>query len=548
MTAAETILYGGTVRTMDPHASSADAVAVAQGRIVAIGDEQAADWRGPHTTLIDLHGRTVLPGFQDAHIHPTAGGLNRLRCDLGEIHGRREYLDAVGEYGRANPNLEWVLGAGWYGDVFDGGFPDRSLLDELEPHRPVVLTSHDNHGVWVNSAALRRAGITSRTPDPAGGRIHRDHHGQPTGMLTEGAANLVTDLLAPVAQSDIEAALLNTQTYLHSLGITAWQDAALGDAIGIPDAYEAYCTLARQDRLSAKVTGALWWDRDTGADEQLAKLCRRRDTAPGHGFQATAVKIMQDGVCENLTGAMLQPYQNQAGECGLSFIDPDELARITRILDEQRFDVHIHAVGDRAVRESLDAASSTPGDWDSRHQLAHIDLIAEADIPRMAQHGVIANLQPLWARRDPVLVSTKLPYLTEQQQARHFVFGQLAAAGVPLAFSSDWPVSSPNPLWGAHVAVNRTAPPGDPHASDQQSQANPLLPDQAIGVHQALLGYTRGAARANRLETTTGSIELGKSADLTVLDQDPYRTPAREIGSLRVELTMASGTVVYTKP
>ncbi|WP_245580380.1 amidohydrolase [Arthrobacter castelli] len=528
--------------------SLSHAVAIKDGLIVAIGMPDVEAWKGRATEIVDLNGQFLLPGFQDAHIHPTAGGLAQLRCDLSGMHDRSEYLDAIGEYAKSNPSAPSIQGAGWYGDVFEDGFPDKSLLDAIEQHRPIVLNSHDGHGVWANSEALQRAGITRDTADPVGGRIHRDANGEPTGMLIERAADLVTDLLPPPTADDIEAALLQAQRYLHSLGITAWQDAAVGNALDMPDAFDTYRSLANRGMLTAKVTAALWWNHDADPEEQLARLLKRRAQGQIGNFQATAVKIMLDGVCENLTGSMLEPYRNQGDNRGLSFIEPEALRSVVADLDAEEFDVHIHAVGDCAVRDAVDSLSLVPRNHgDRRHQITHLDIIEEPDAIRMGDLGIIANLQPLWARLDPVLVSTKLPYLTREQQIHHFAFRTIRDAGSPLAFSSDWPVSSPDPLWGAHVAVNRTAPRTDPHALDKKSQTEPLLPDESVDTHDALAAYTIGAARANRLDDATGTLELGKSADIIVLDRDPYKTPSRELSDIEVQLTMVDGRAVYSK-
>lgn len=546
MTGAELLVHGGTIHTMDPQRPMVDAVAVAGGNIIAVGGAEVDAVRTARTDVVNLGGRALMPGFQDAHIHPLAGGLGQLECDLSELHDLQDYRRTIADYSRAHPNAQWIHGAGWYGDVFPGGFPDRTELDKLVAQRPAVFISHDAHGAWANSPALEHAGIDRHTPDPAGGRIVRDAQGEPTGMLLESAAELVTSLLPAVGNDQLERAMLTAQAYLHSLGITAWQDAAVGDALGIPDSLGLYSRLSERGLLTARVTGALWWQREGGL-EQIADLVDRRASVPPGRFQATAVKIMQDGVCENLTAAVVNAYQGQVHNHGLSFIEPEQLNRIVAELDAQAFDVHLHAVGDRAVRECLDAVEGSGSrSWDSRHQIAHIDLVEQADIERMSRLGVIANVQPLWARHDPVLVQTKLPYLDASQQAHHFAFGSLLRAGVQLALGSDWPVSSPDPLWGIHVAVNRTAPPADPHAQDERSQTDPLLAGEAVDVRHALAAYTHGAARANRLDAMTGSLTRGKAADFVILDRDPADVPNREISSIRVESTFIEGEVVYS--
>ena len=545
MTHADWIFSDGPVHTMDSDHPHTDAVAVADGKIVALGAD-AASWRGPATEFIDLAGKALLPGFQDAHVHPLAGGLQLLGCDLSGVHSLDEYRTLITDYARDNPSAEWVQGAGWYGDVFDGGFPHRALLDELVPDRPVFLISHDGHGAWVNSRALELAGITDTTPSPDGGIIARDGAGAATGMLIEHAADLVSALIPEPDAQHIRRALLTAQAYLHSLGVTAWQDAAVGQALGMPDSFEHYLAMESEGLLTATVTGALWWRRDLGL-EQL-ELFRERRARAGGRFRATAVKIMVDGVCENLTAAMTRPYKGHPHEVGMSLIEPEELARITRAVDAEGFDLHLHAVGDQAVRDCINALDLPVREgWDPRHQIAHLDLVDPADVARFAASGAIANIQPLWARQDPVLVETKLPYLDEAHQRVHFAFKTLRRAGVELAIGSDWPVSSPDPLWGIHTAVNRTAPPADPHARDARSQNEPLLPAEAITLGTALAAHTTGAARANRLDAMRGGIRVGMAADLVVLDADPYAVEATALGGIGVELTLAEGRAVYSR-
>ncbi|MFF1828512.1 amidohydrolase [Paenarthrobacter sp. NPDC058040] len=545
MTHADWIFSGGPVHTMDPARPRTDAVAVADGKIVALGSE-AARWRGPATELVDLGGKALLPGFQDAHVHPLAGGLQMLGCDLSGAHSLAEYRSLIAAFAHANPAAEWIQGAGWYGDVFDGGFPHRALLDELVPDRPVFLISHDGHGAWTNSRALELAGITDDTPHPDGGIIARDGAGKATGMLIEHAADLVSALIPDPDQQHIRRALLAAQSYLHSLGVTAWQDAAVGQALGMPDSYGHYLSLESDGLLTATVTGALWWQRDLGL-EQIELFKERRATAKGR-FQATAVKIMVDGVCENLTAALTRPYNGHPHELGMSLIEPEQLARIAREVDAAGFDLHLHAVGDQAVRDCVNALNLPRREgWDPRHQIAHLDLVDPADVAAFAATGAIANIQPLWARQDPVLVETKLPYLDEAHQKVHFAFETLRRAGVELAIGSDWPVSSPDPLWGIHTAVNRTAPSADPHARDHRSQTEPLLPAEAITLGTALAAHTTGAARANRLDAERGTIRVGMAADLVVLDADPLTTEAKALGDIGVELTFAAGRPVHNR-
>lgn len=538
---ADTV-FRGSIR---PSAASpvTDALAVRDGIVVALGTNDCADLTGPGTRIIDVDG-VLLPGFIDAHVHPAMGGLNRMHCDLDEVHGLGAYRALISEHVAASAS-EWITGSGWYGDVFAGGFPTAAELDSLTDGRPACFMSHDGHGVWVNSAALERAGISDSTPDPDGGRIIRDDAGAATGMLVESAANLVTDLLPAPSAPEIERALLEAQAYLHSLGIVGWQDAGVGECLGLPDTFEAYRSLDASGALTARVTGDLWWQLD-GDLGQIQEFVRRRETTrAGRRFRTTGIKVMQDGVCENLTAAVLEPYRGHPHQHGLSFLEPAWLSEVVGALSAEDFDVHLHAVGDRAVREALDAVEAAPHRSDARHQIAHIDLIDAADIDRFKRLGVIANVSPLWAREDRVLVETKLPYLTDEQRRRHFAFSSLSGAGTALAFGSDWPVSSPDPLWAIHVAVNRTAPQADPHAADQHAQRVPLLPQEGLDVATAVHAATAGAAYASRLDRN-GCLEVGMAADLVVLDRDPITTPTHDLSAIRVHATYVDGAPVFT--
>ncbi|MGI5156581.1 amidohydrolase [Microbispora sp. CA-102843] len=536
---ADLLFVNGHVFTADPAAPRARAVAVRDGRVVAVGDDHdVRDLRGPGTEVVDLAGRLLAPGFQDAHAHPVMGGLERLRCDLSGIDDRRGYLDAVAAYAAARPDDEWITGGGWSMDAFPGGTPVKEDLDAIVPGRPVFLPNRDHHSAWVNSAALRAAGITRDTPDPASGRIERDAAGEPTGTLHEGAMALVEPYLPETGHDDYVEALLVAQAHLHSLGITAWQDAILGEYAGHRDATSVYLDVARSGRLTARVRGALWWDRDRGA-EQIPDLIGRR-TAEG-GFAAASVKIMLDGVAENFTAAMHEPYLDGCGcvtgNRGLGFVDYAELPRYVTMLDAEGFQVHFHAIGDRAVTAALDAVAAARtgnGPSGNRHHVAHIQVVRPQDVPRFAEEGVTANMQPFWACHEPQMDELTIPYLGEERAAWQYPFGALHRAGAPLAMGSDWPVSSPDPIWGIHVAVNRA----------RESGTAAFLPGQALDLATALTAYTAGSARVNHLDET-GTIAPGMLADLVVLDRDPFAAPVEEIAAARAALTYVAGRQVY---
>lgn len=539
---ADRIFVGGRILTQDDDAAPVTALAVTDGLIAAVGGDDVLELRGDRTEIVDLDGGALLPGFVDAHLHAVMGGLALLGCDLSTVHSIEDYRRIISDYAAAHDG-PWIEGSGWYGDVFPGGFPTKEELDRLVPDRPAVFISHDVHSSWVNSRALEIAGIDRDTPDPDGGRITRDEHGEPTGHLLELATELLSPYRPHLSRDLLDAALVAAQQHLHSLGITAWQDALVGELFGIPDCYDVYAAASARGELVSRVTGALFWvpGRDLA---DAGELVDRRDTAGQDRFRTTALKLALDGVCENLTAALHEPYEGHPHECGLPFFEPDELGAITRLFSDAGFDLHLHAVGDLAVTRALDAIAAVPRRADARHQVAHIDLIRREDVARMRGLGAMANVSPLWARQDPVLVETKLPLLNADQQERHFLFGSLAGAGVPVAFGSDWPVSTPDPIAGLHTAVNRTAAPGDPHARDRRSRHDPLLAHERLSLDQALRAATREAARAARLDEYAGVLRPGREADLVVLDRDPYGVERSDLGTLRVTQTYVRGALV----
>ena len=553
MTHADLVFTGGPVFTANTVRSHATAVAVSGGRIVAVGSpDDVRDLIGSRTEVVDLAGRMLLPGFQDAHVHPVWGGLDLMRCDLSELGTEREYLARIGAYAAGQADEPWVLGGGWQMSAFPGGTPTAAALDTVVAGRPAFLPNRDGHGAWVNSAALRLAGIDRNTPDPTDGRIERDAAGNPTGTLHEGAMTLVNRHLPETSVETLTEALLLGQRYLHSYGVTAWQDAIIGSYGDAGDPAPAYLAAAASGALTGRVVGALWWDRTAGL-EQIPSLVERRERlviAPTEGrggrFAATSIKIMQDGVAENFTASMLDPYRDAHGHVtdnsGISFVPPEILNEAVPQLDALGFQLHFHAIGDRAVRECLDAvehAIARNGRNDQRHHIAHIQVVHPEDIPRFRELGVVANMQSLWAALEPQMVELTLPFLGSPRDAWQYPFGDLLRSGAVLAAGSDWSVSTPNPLAAIHVAVNRKAAPGY-----EEGEYDAFLPQQAIDLGTSLTAYTAGSAFVNRLDDT-GTVEVGKLADLVVLDRDPFAGPSSEIGATRVLQTFVEGERVY---
>jgi predicted amidohydrolase YtcJ len=556
---ADVVFTGGAVYTADsggrrlvPAGSGppASAVAVRGDRIVAVGDaadRDLTDLVGGRTEVVDLRGRALLPGFQDAHVHPAFAGVTMIGCNLIGAATLDEALARIGSYAAQHPDKEWIAGSGWRMEWFDHGTPSRELLDQATGGRPAYLTNRDGHGAWASTRALELAGIDARTPDPPDGRIERNADGSAQGTLHEGAASLVGRHVPAVTFDERLRGLLLAQEHLHARGITAWQDAIVGEYLGSADPLPVYLAAAAAGKLTARVQGALWWDRSRGG-EQLPDVLARREQGQAGRFRANTVKIMQDGVAESFTAGMIEPYLDSCGcqtaNRGLSHVDAAALREYVTLLDAAGFQVHLHAIGDRAVRESLDAieaARAANGANDHRHHIAHLQVMHPDDIPRFAALGVTANVQALWAAHEPQMDELTIPFIGPERAARQYLFGDLLRSGARLAGGSDWAVSSANPLRAIQVAVNRTLP------GSTGAAAEPLLPAQRLSLAEALAAYTTGSAYVNHLDET-GAIEAGRLADLVVLDRDPFGGPPDEIADAAVELTYVAGQRVYAAP
>ena len=559
MLEASWIFHSGAVfdgRRLLPQGS---AVAVAGGTILAVGPEQRIRaLAGPGTETVDLGGRLISPGFTDAHVHAAYAGVERLGCDLAELQGARACLDRIADAAARPPapgdRSAWITGGGWYKGDFPGGYPDRVLLDSVTAGRPAYLINRDHHSAWVNTRALELAGVDASTPDPADGRLERDADGFPTGTLHEGAMDLVARVLPPVTDDQLAAGLLAAQQHLFSMGVTGWQEAILGDYGGYPDASGAYRSLISSGRLTARATGALWVPRSTTVDSApalAAAFCERRRLNAAAGFPTRSAKIMVDGVPENCTAAMLDPYLRPCScggpaheqgeeERGLLYLSPEVLDTVSAELAAAGFDLHLHVIGDRAVRTGLDAVAAARAARpaaDARHHMAHLQIIHPDDVARFAALDVTVNAQALWACNDDQMRELTVPLIGAERAAWQYPFAGLQAAGARLAMGSDWPVSSPDPWQAIHVAVNRSHPdyPG----------ADPLLPEQALTLTASLAAYTSGSAWLNR--SPAGSLEPGAAADLTVHSANPFDLPATELHTLAAQMVLVGGQPVYSR-
>jgi predicted amidohydrolase YtcJ len=516
-------------------ATTSDAVAVRDGRVVFLGSE-AVESIGRRTRVLDGVGALGVPGFQDSHVHVPQAGRNLNNVDLRDLSSRAAYLERIARYVADHPNASWVVGGGWSMEHFPGGTPNRHDLDAVTAGKPAFLFNRDVHGAWVNSAALAFAGIDARTPDPRDGRYERDADGTPVGMLHEGAAYSFEGAWVPApSRAEWERAILTAQRHLHSLGITSWQDAWV-----TPATLDAYHSLAGDGRLTAQVVGALWWDRHGDLD-QITGFLGQRERAIG-SFRPTTVKIMVDGIIENQTAGMLEPFCDGCGghteNTGLMYVDRDVLLPAVTELDRLGFQVHMHAIGDRAIRTALDAvaaARAANGRSDNRHHIAHVQVVQPEDVARFAELDVVANCQTYWAQHEPQMEEHTIPWIGRDRAELQYAFGSLRRAGARLAMGSDWPVTTADPLRQMEVAVRRI----DPDARDSA----PFLPEEALGLDDALAGFTSGTAYVNH-DHDGGWLTIGSRADLAVLDQDIFELDGR-IADASVVCTVASGEVVY---
>ena len=534
---AEIVFRGGTVYTADTAHPRATAVAVSKGRIAYVGtDVGVRTLIGPATLVIDLRGRMLLPGLGDSHLHPASGGIWLASCLLTADTTRPMVVAHIARCEREIPGTGWIRGRGWALPLFPAANPTRQLLDSLVPDRPVYLRSADGHGAWVNSRALALAGITAATPDPPRGRIERDASGAPSGTLRESAEDLVTAVMPPRTVGEYMDGLRRSTALANSLGITT-----LTEADGDSTMLEAYLALDRAGALPVRVVAAQTTDPAAGP-EQVGRLAALRTHFGGKRLHATSAKIYADGVIEAHTSALLEPYID-THDRGPANLTPEAMNALVVALDRAGFQVHIHAIGDRAVRMALDAfaaARSANGARDSRHQIAHLEMIDTLDVPRFAQLGVLANFQPLWAFRDSYVRDLTEPVLGPERSSRLYPLGSVARTGALLVAGSDWIVSSMDPFQAMQVAVTRRDPFAGPGA--------PWLPKELVSLDQMLMAYTINGARANFQERETGSIETGKAADLALLDRDLFAIAPTEIHETRVLLTLLDGVAVYGNP
>jgi predicted amidohydrolase YtcJ len=505
---------------MNPALPRADWLVADGGMITGVGLGKAPSAAESY----DLDGGCLLPGFQDAHVHPPKAGVVMNQCDLHDAEPA-DYLDIIRNYVRDNPDEPWVLGGGWAMHDYPGGIALAGVLDTVVADRPALLHGSEGHGAWVNTRALELARIDAATPDPVDGRIERLPDGSPSGTLQEGAVDLVERLAPPVTIEQLRAGIMSAQRYLTGLGITAWQDAWVTE----PD-QRAYLEADAAGELQATAIGALWWDRERGLEQIDELIARSRRDSPR--FRPRAVKLMVDGVCENGTAAMLQPYAGSRDR-GITFIDREILIEAVPRLMAAGLQPHFHAIGDRAIRDSLDAVEA----GEPRHiaatrpHISHIQVIDPDDVPRFGAIGVAANAQAFWACNDGCMVELTVPRLGARAN-QQYPFRSLIDTGSRLVCGSDWAVSTADPFAQMAVATTRR----------EEPNAAPFVPAQAISRVEALQGFTTGSAWINHREQESGTLESGKRADLVVASEDPLR--AADLGAVFAVATFIDGAPV----
>jgi predicted amidohydrolase YtcJ len=529
--AADWILRDAIVWTADSLRPRADAIVVSGGRLTYVGTSDSAKaWAGPRTRVLSLPGRMIIPGFHDVHVHPVTGGIELGECDLNTADSIEALHRIILECAGRAPATGWIRGGGWDLTLFDKANPSRLTLDSLIPDRPVYLTAADAHSAWVNSRALSEAGITRESRDPPGGRIERDAGGNPSGTLRESAMALVSARLPDYTDADFDAGLQRGLAMAARFGITTLHDASASQEVAL-----AYARADSLDRLTARSILSLRVNTDAGVSQEVRRLAELRARTRRGLVRPTAAKIFLDGVIEGHTAALLEPYTDTASRGDLN-LPPARLNEFVRQLDSTGFSVHVHAIGDRAIRTALDAFElqrSRDGGSGPRHIMAHIQLFHPQDIPRLAHMGVVASFQPLWAYADKYITELTEPKLGPARSRYLYPIGSVVRSGALFAAGSDWSVSSMDPLRAIQVGVTRRA------VSD--SSGSSWIPEERVDLETMLRAYTVNGAVASGHSDSVGMLRPGMVADVVVLSDDLFALPHHRIASARVLLTLLGG-------
>ncbi len=532
------ILKNGSVYTVDADRNWAQAIVISGGKIVFVGPDEALErYISSDANVLDLDGKMVLPGFVDAHAHPSWAMDYVGNINLYLLSSLEKYRQAIADYAGTNTGAEVLRGSGWDNRYFSSHGPHKEILDALVPDRPVSLMSYDGHSLWVNSLALRRAQITRDTPDPAGGVIERDSEtGEPTGTLRESAIQLVEKVLPDYTIAERKNALLAYQDMAARTGVTLCHDAMLETR-----SIAAFSKLEAEGLLKMRFRGALLMEPDKGVEEQVELMLRERSANRRPFFQVNAAKIFVDGVIEGATAYLLEPYEHRPDFRGEPNWGPEILNQMCAALDKERIQIQFHVIGDAATTIALDAldyARKNNGRRNSRQLIAHLQLVRPEDIQRFHDLGVIGVPQPFWFKLDDYYWNLALPYLGKDRADIQYPMQSFIDAGVIMASASDFPVTIPfDPLRGIQTGITRSAIGVEPEEI--------LWPEERANLEEMIASFTYNGAYANYLENELGSLEVGKRADIIVLERNLFEISPSEIAETKVLLTLVDGKEVY---
>lgn len=544
---ASLVIRGAAVYTGRRDGVVAEAIAISGNRIIAVGSRATIDaYIGQGTRIVDVRGGMVLPGFIDTHTHFASGSLMRTQVDLDDAMTQDDVYARLSAYAHTHPHEPWILGGNWQYDAFPPtGLPTKALLDRAVPDRPVALDSFDGHSLWANSKAMEIAGVTRETQEPMQngvslGTIVRDAQtGEPTGVFKEGAQQLVRRAIPQPTRATLISAITGGMRAANARGVTSVLNAS-GDL----DEMDLYQTLYDRNQLTIRTTTAYSagaGTRHTLSPEELDAFETARSRYRGDWVRAGVVKFFMDGVVETDTAYMLGPYVNAPSVRGEPYYPAPPYASMLTELDRRGFAVMTHAIGDAAVRATLDgyqAAAAANGPRDRRWRIEHIEVCNPADVPRFAQTGTIASMQPYhFCCPAPDGSDTWERNLGRERWREGFVWRDIVDAGATMVHGSDWPVVTIDPIIGVYSAITREDPQGNPHGG--------WYPRQRLTLSEVLAGYTRNAAYVAFMEDRVGTLETGKLADLVVLDRDLRRSTPQQVLHANIEMTVVGGRVAY---
>lgn len=542
--AADRVFVNGAVYTVDAERSWAEAVAVTDGHIVFVGgNDDAQTWIGDGTEVTDLGGQMLLPGFHDSHTHILIGVTTNEECDLLRIETIEEVEAKLGECTQLEGFGEerWIIGGGWADWLWPMSEPDKAILDELFPDRPVYLGSSFGHNGWVNSRALELAGINAETSAGPDGIIVRDPEtGEATGALHDSASMLIYPVM-PERTAELKLkSVAGAVELAHQHGITAVIEPGVDEEILGP-ILELYDDGKFDLRALVSLSPINW---QPGAfDDGVYDMLDKREQWRRPNLDVDSVKIYMDGVIESGTGALLEPYEDESLGLGPRYYTQEQVDEYFKTFDAMGLQIHVHAIGDAGVRMALNgiqAARDANGDRGNRHHFTHLQLIHEDDIPRFGELDVGASFQALWAYPDPAAIELDIPMLGEERTWQMYPIGSISSSGGRVNGASDYWVTDINPLLAIETAITRQ----DPYSND-----GPVLnEDERVDPATMIDAYTINGAYTMSAEDKQGSIEVGKRADLVVLDRNLFEIPSYEISDVNVTMTIFDGRTVYQKP